>query len=110
MTTNNTAATLSPTAIMNLITLTLKAPVLHALLTGQVTEVMHLAADGDHRSGIEGVTDSCDFNDFGVKDGVSEFMINGKVMVLNVTRESCYDSDPEHCPCCAWETWSFQKV
>lgn len=93
-----------------MIALTLKAPVRYALLAGQVTEVAHLAADGDSRSGIEWVGDSYDFNLLGVKEGISEFMINGESMTLNVTRKSCYDYDPEHCPCCAWETWSFQKV
>lgn len=36
--------------------------------------------------------------------------VNGQVMTCEVKIVSCYDSDPEHCPCCAWETAILRKV
>lgn len=93
-----------------MINLTLKPTTFHGLLSGQITEVMHEAADGDNRSGIEGVDYGYEYRDLDIPKGTSEFVINGSLMVLEVTSVSCYDSDPEHCPCCSWETWSFRKV
>ena len=36
--------------------------------------------------------------------------VNSVAMECEFKVVSCYDSDPEHCPCCAWDSITIRKI
>ena len=80
------------------------------LCAGEVVRVV----EQDENNGDSSEIDGMEYRDFrkilALREGIQELNINNVPMLIDVKCVSCYDDDPDCCPCCSWEYWTFKKV